>query len=164
MDACPDLKRLDIETETVARLPFDKLLSRFSFLGGLDIACKWIERLKMISSHKLRRLQQYNCDMLVEVQIDSPYLFSLEYEGTVHPSNLIDINAPCPWYLKFLLIFNTTIYDSLWFIKLKELLSKSNQAVYLHIWVEREKPYLFLLSSSQAGKAILFSSCNHVQK
>ncbi|CAB4272225.1 unnamed protein product [Prunus armeniaca] len=119
----------------------------------LHIACKWIGRLT-ISSHNLRRLKLHKCNKLVEVQIDTPNLLSLEYDGKVFPSTLIKINAPCPWHLKFQL-FLDTCFGSLWSIKLKELLKKSSGAVYLNIRFELDMTKILPQSpvaSSQSGK------------
>lgn len=167
VEECHHLKTLSIEAELITRLPFDKLLSSFPFLTELHIACKWIGRLT-ISSHNLRRLKLHKCNKLVEVQIDTPNLLSLEYDGKVFPSTLININAPCPWHLKFQL-FLDTCFGSLWSIKLKELLQKSSGAVYLNIRFELDMTKILPQSpvaSSQSGKVIKnlckFSLCNHV--
>lgn len=155
VEECHHLKTLSIEAELITRLPFDKLLSSFPFLTELHIASKWIGRLT-ISSHNLRRLKLHKCNKLVEVQIDTPNLLSLEYDGKVFPSTLRDINAPCPWHLKFQLLLDTC-FGSLWSIKLKELLQKSSGAVYLNIRFELDMTNILPQSpvaSSQSGKVI----------
>ncbi|KAH0982278.1 hypothetical protein GBA52_009455 [Prunus armeniaca] len=127
-----------------------------------------LQRRLTISSHNLRRLKLHKCNKLVEVQIDTPNLLSLEYDGKVFPSTLININAPCPWHLKFQL-FLDTCFGSLRSIKLKELLKKSSGAVYLNIRFELDMTKILPQSpvaSSQSGKVIKdlckFSLCNHV--
>ena len=108
-------------------------ISRFPHLETLEVSgCIMLERVK-ISAQRLRMLTFDACEKLLELEIDSPNLSSFKYRNLENIFPMIfPKNASCPFELTFTL---DNLVDTLWFLKLREVLVMSNQRKVLKLTV-----------------------------
>jgi hypothetical protein len=109
-------------------------ISRFPHLETLQLfICNELERIK-ISAQGLKMLEMEQCRKLVEVEIDAPNLSSFQYSDIRNEFPMIfSKNAPCPFELSLLSLSHRI--DTLWFLKLRELLVMSNQRKVLRLTI-----------------------------
>lgn len=131
---CHNLKQLYLSGLSITDQYLHFNISRFPHLETLQLfICNELERIK-ISAQGLKMLEMEQCRKLVEVEIDAPNLSSFQYSDIRNEFPMIfSKNAPCPFELSLLSLSHRI--DTLWFLKLRELLVMSNQRKVLRLTI-----------------------------
>ena len=149
LTSCHDLKGLCISSFAITDYLFNSLLSRFPFLEHLEISECYVLRKSRISVQWLKSLVLHKCGELEVVQIHAPNLSKFEYNTSENMPILLAQNViPCSVKISYQLINKNGPVDSFWFLKLREFLGVSAQAIFFSIYVDVIEVRLVVLNLS----------------
>jgi Leucine-rich repeat (LRR) protein len=130
---CKNLKKLVLHSCRISDKWLHDVLSKLQLIECLDLGdCFILKRIK-ISSHRMKSLTFINCDKLVEVDIVTPNLHRLKYEGEV-----ISFSLNSSSLSEVILLFSeVTALDA----EMIEFLSKLSQPKLLTLTLEEDEVF-----------------------
>lgn len=158
--ACHNLKILCLRGVCITDQDLHFIISIFPHLETLQVISYKLRSVK-ISAQGLRMLTFDKCHSL-EVEIDAPNLLSIQYHGFGNKFPMIFLkNAPCSFELG-LTFYTNHLMDTLWFLKLREFLVRSNWRKVLRLTIICPKvcPLTQLINFHQVFSLMFFYFCN----
>lgn len=160
--ACVSLKRLTLENANMTDEMFQDLFASVPLLDKLDLSkCNKLKNIT-ISSMRLKRLVLRGCRNLIEADIDTPNLSSLEFKGNKMPISFSNPSCLKEAKLSFEPIYRASNVlrlggaDVLWFARLREFLAKFNNCNGLKLVVHSKMVFSFSLPKNYDSLSTYF--------